>query len=320
VHRSAEKLPRLVFEPNPFGQEFGDFGLENGMRRALVSAVITYRQATRAELDTAVEWAAAEGWNPGRADADIFWATDPAGFVCAERDGEIIATGSIVSYAGMFGFMGFFIVRPDLRGQGIGQAFWQWRCDTLRARLQPGAAIGMDGVFAMQPFYARGGFVFTHRNLRMAGIGRKQRVDKALCELSELPFAAVADFDRRHFGFARETFLRRWIVPVGGRGLAAVDDGLLIGYGVIRPCREGFKIGPLFAETAEAAEGLFCALSTHAAGKPIFLDVPENNPAALVLAARHDMFEVFGCARMYHGPAPELPWGNIYGVTTFELG
>jgi hypothetical protein len=32
------------------------------------------------------------------------------------------------------------------------------------------------------------------------------------------------------------------------------------------------------------------------------------------------MTEVFGCARMYNGPAPQLPWDRIYGITTFELG
>lgn len=282
--------------------------------------MITYRQATRAELDTAVEWAAAEGWNPGLNDADIFWATDREGFVCAEREGEVIATGSIVSYAGTFGFMGFFIVRPELRGQGIGRAFWHWRRDRLRDRLQPGAAIGMDGVFAMQPFYARGGFAFTHRNLRVAGVGQDGHVDVALRELSTLPFPAVADFDRRYFGFARETFLQRWIAPEGGRGLAALEGDAITGYGVIRPCREGSKIGPLFANSAEVAEKLFGALSAHAAGQPIYLDTPENNPAAMALAARHEMTEVFGCARMYHGSAPALPWANIFGVTTFELG
>jgi GNAT superfamily N-acetyltransferase len=106
--------------------------LDAGPRRAFPSDVITYRQATRAELDVAVERAVAEGWNPGLADADAYWATDPGGFVCAESNGEVIATGSIVSYGGVLGFMGFFIVRPDLRGQGIGREFWRWRCSSPR--------------------------------------------------------------------------------------------------------------------------------------------------------------------------------------------
>lgn len=283
--------------------------------------MITCRQATRNELETAVSWAEAEGWNPGFEDADIFWETDPDGFVCAERDGEVIATGSIVAYGRRFGFMGFFIVRPDFRGQGIGREFWNWRRDTLRARLDPDAAIGMDGVFAMQPFYARGGFEFSHRNLRLAGTGRGGgSPDPALVELVDLPFDRVAAFDRHHFGFSRELFLRLWIRPAGGLGLAYLDGDLLRGVGVIRRCRTGFKVGPLFAETPEVADALFVALLVHAEGSPVCLDAPENNPAALALGRRHDLTESFGCARMYLGPAPALPWNRIYGVTSFELG
>jgi GNAT superfamily N-acetyltransferase len=283
--------------------------------------MITYREATREELETAVEWAAAEGWNPGLGDASIFWDTDPGGFVCAERSGEVVGTGSTVAYGREFGFMGFFIVRPDLRGQGIGRDFWIWRRDRLRTRLGRGAAIGMDGVFAMQPFYARGGFVFSHRNLRLAGTGQGgASVDPALVELGSLPFEQVAGFDRHHFGFSREVFLRRWIRPKGGLGLGFLDGDRIRGFGVVRPCRTGFKIGPLFAETPEVADALFVALSGHAGGKPVFLDVPENHPAALELGRRHQLTESFGCARMYHGPAPKLPWNQIYGVTTFELG
>jgi GNAT superfamily N-acetyltransferase len=283
--------------------------------------VITYRPATRDELNTAVRWAAGEGWNPGRGDADVFWETDPSGFVCAERDGELVATGSIVSYADAFGFMGFFIVRPDLRGRGIGRDFWYWRRDTLTARLKPGAAIGMDGVFAMQPFYARGGFTFSHRNLRMEGVGAPAPDDCTIVPAADLPFSDLVAFDRRHFGFARDAFLRCWLALEGATALVVRGGrGALAAFGVIRPCRRGFKIGPLFADDPDTAERLFRSLSSRAAGQPIYLDTPENNPAALALAARHGLREVFGCARMYCGVPPMLPWQAIYGVTTFELG
>ena len=48
--------------------------------------------------------------------------------------------------------------------------------------------------------------------------------------------------------------------------------------------------------------------------------VPEGNSEAMALTQRHSMREVFGCARMYYGPAPVLPEAEIFGVTTFELG
>ena len=87
-----------------------------------------------------------------------------------------------------------------------------------------------------------------------------------------------------------------------------------------RPCRRGFKIGPLFAADAAVAEDLFRGLADHAAGAPLVLDVPEGNAAAMDLARRHGMREVYGCARMYLGPPPDLPDHEVFGVTTFELG
>ena len=278
------------------------------------------RRLTRDEVDLAVDWAGEEGWNPGLADADAFLAADPAAFVGVERDGELIATASLASYDGYCGFIGFFIVRPELRGRGIGRQLWGPLCETLRARLRPGAAIGIDGVFAMQDFYAEAGFRFAHRNLRMGGVAEEADDDEGLRALSELPFADVAAYDRAHFGCSREAFLRRWIDPAGGAGLGLVEDGTLRGIGVARPCREGFKLGPLFPDDDDGAERLYRGLAGAGAGAPVFLDVPEVNADALALAGRHGLREGFGCARMYLGPEPSLPWGRIFGVTTFELG
>ncbi|NEV63261.1 GNAT family N-acetyltransferase [Thiorhodococcus minor] len=281
---------------------------------------LTIRGMTRSELDTLVDWAAAEGWNPGVNDAEIFWDTDPDGFIAAERDGELIGGGSIVAYGGRCGFMGFFIVRPDCRSRGLGRQLWHARRDRLIARLDAPAVIGMDGVFAMQDFYARGGFVLSHRDLRFEGVGSQGARDERVIDLSEVPFADLARYDAAHFPAPRETFIRAWITQPGCRALGALQDGRLRGYGVIRSCRQGFKIGPLFAADAEIAEALFVSLADHAPGVPIFLDAPENNPDAMALAERQGLREVFGCARMYYGPAPRLPDREIFGVTTFELG
>ncbi|MCB2039046.1 MAG: GNAT family N-acetyltransferase, partial [Ottowia sp.] len=77
---------------------------------------------------------------------------------------------------------------------------------------------------------------------------------------------------------------------------------------------------PLFADDGEVAEALYARLAGFAAGGPLFLDAPENNPAAMALVQRYGMIEVFGCARMYLGPPPDVVHQRIFGVTTFELG
>lgn len=48
----------------------------------------TIRTMHRDEVQIAVEWAAREGWNPGLADADCFYAADPNGFLIGLLDEE----------------------------------------------------------------------------------------------------------------------------------------------------------------------------------------------------------------------------------------
>ncbi len=290
-----------------------------------MASTLEFRNMVRPEVDELVHWAAGEGWNPGLHDADLFWATDPEAFIAADLDGEMIGGGAITSYNGEFGFMGFFIVRPEYRGQGLGDALWHYRRERLLQRLRPGATIGLDGVFEMQSYYAKGGFVFSHRNIRFVTEivdppAAMQADDEAVVALAELPFEQVADYDRACFPAPRPDFLRAWIAQPDASALGYLRAGQLAGYGVARRCRQGCKIGPLFADDSAAAEALYGRLAAFASGGPLFLDVPENNPAAMNLVARRQMKQVFGTARMYLGDPPPLAHERIFGVTTFELG
>ncbi len=281
---------------------------------------LNIRAMTRSEFDVLVTWAAKEGWNPGKYDADIFWNTDPDGFIAAEIDGELIGGGSIISYQGNFGFMGFFIIRPEYRGHGLGRALWFARRKKLQSRLTSTACIAMDGVFDMQAFYSKGGFKFSHREIRFEGTGKTFQVSSRVTPLTQIPFPLIQEYDAAHFPCDRSDFLKAWITQPESLALGIMDGDQLAGYGVIRRCLNGFKIGPLFANSAEFATDLFNALSSHAEGVPFYIDVPEINDNAMRLVKTNGLKEVFGCARMYFGHTPALPDADIYGVTTFELG
>jgi GNAT superfamily N-acetyltransferase len=278
---------------------------------------LAIRTMTPGEVGLALDWAAAEGWNPGIADAACFHAANPGGFLVATWNDEPIGCISATAYGAAFGFIGFYLMRPEFRGKGYGMALWR----AAMARLQ-GRVIGLDGVVAQQANYQKSGFTLLHRNIRYGAAVplMPPQPGPQPIEATALNFDQVAAFDRRFFPGPRDAFLREWLTAPGHIALVLLGADGVQALGVLRPCREGSKIGPLFAETPEAAHGVFAALLARAPVGPVFLDVPEPNSAAISMAQEAGMAPAFETARMYAGPVPDLPLAQIYGITSFELG
>lgn len=275
------------------------------------------RTMRRDEVALAIEWAAQEGWNPGLHDAETFPAADRQGFFIGTVDDEPVASISVVKYEPGFAFLGLYIVRPQWRGRGLGWALWQHGMASAAGR-----QVGLDGVVAQQPNYRKSGFELAWRNVRYEGRGGTSTPDDArVVDLACVPFDAMCAYDRAHFPAERTTFLRAWLAQPDAAARGWIEDGRLQGYGLVRRCRSGWKIGPLFAERERIAEHLFLALCSRAsAEEPVYLDLPEANAAAVALAQRHRMRMVFETARMYTGKPPPMNLNGLYGVTTFELG
>jgi hypothetical protein len=278
----------------------------------------TIRPMKPGEIDHALEWAAAEGWNPGLHDGPAFYSTDPQGFLIGLLDGEPIACVSVVAYDNAFGFLGFYIVRPEFRGRGFGLKIWNAGMDYLGNR-----NVGLDGVPDQQDNYGKSGFALAYRNVRYEGrssaAGGHQTQD--VVALSPDDFPLVRAIDRTIFPATRDGFLRHWLSLADSHALGIRADDGLKGYGVIRKCRTGYKVGPLVAEEQDAAERLFFTLIGRVeSGVPVFLDVPEVNPEAVKLAESHAMTQTFPTARMYNRGEPDIRLDRIFGVTTLELG
>src|SRR3954453_7795452 len=268
------------------------------------------------EIPIAVNWAAAEGWNPGLADDACFATADPGGFLIGELEGAPAATVSCVNYGASFAFLGFYIVRQDLRGSGYGLRVW----NAAMAHAGP-RVIGLDGVVAQQQNYRRSGFELAYANVRYGGtVAALDATQAGVIGLAELPFAIMEAYDATEFPGPRPAFLRAWIRGPGHMGRALMRDGALAGLGVIRPCRIGHKIGPLVADNRADAEVVLSALLAGVGGGEIFIDVPSVNNDGVALAKGLGLAPGFEPARMYTGPLPPLRLERVFGVTTFELG
>jgi len=290
------------------------------LRRMNLNDNLNFRKLEINEVKTLVDWAAREGWNPGLHDAEVFYTTDPDGFYGFFKENELIAGGSIVSYNREFGFMGFFIVKPEYRTQGIGRKLWYLRRDTLLGRINPGASIGMDGVVAMQNFYKKGGFEIAFRDERYEKTGMAFDIHPNISPVFEDDLPAVLAYDKQCFGFDRPQFIIPWMKLPGSKTFKYMESGTLKGFAVIRKVNPGYKVCPMFADDGAVAEELYKACLNAVSGELLYLDIPVINPPAVELVKKYNATYIFECARMYYGKPPSVEIAKIFGITTFELG
>lgn len=275
---------------------------------------VVIKNATFIEIDYLLKQADIEGWNPGLSDTYPFFAIDPNGFFIGKLNDQPIGCISAVAYDQNYGFLGFYIVSSKYRGLGYGLKLWNQALLHLGDR-----TIGLDGVVAQQENYKRSGFKLFYNNIRYGGkiSGAKS---KALKSVKSIPFETLLNFDRSIFGLDRGSFLKSWIQMPNAYGLAKLTNHCLEGYGVIRECVHGYKIGPLFANSYEIAEEIFLALTFPFKDNEFFLDVPQVNKEGVLLAEKHGLKKVFETARMYKGEPLLQELSKIFGVTTFEVG
>ncbi|MFD9290128.1 GNAT family N-acetyltransferase [Streptomyces sp. NPDC060030] len=269
------------------------------------------------EMTTFLEWAEDEQWNPGKLDRLPFHAADPHGFFLGRLDNEPVTSVSAVRYGREFGFIGFYIARPPVRGRGY--AIQAWRA---AMRHLDGRNVGLDGVVDQQDNYRRSGFRTAWNHLRYAGVPGVERPsgDISVVDAGTVPFGVLASYDRRFFPAPRDAFLSLWVALPGHTALVAVQDGELRGFGVARPAGTGARVGPLHAASDDVALALLHGLSAARPGEPLALDVPDVNAAAIVLMERLGLEPTFECARMYTRDVPEVDLPGIYAATTIELG
>ena len=280
---------------------------------------LEFRKLTYEEFLLLINWAKDEGWNPGINDGTVFWETDPEGYYGVFFEDLMIGGGSIVSYDGAFGFMGFFIIHPKYRGNGIGEKLWVKRRDLLLDRLKSGASIGMDGVVAMQEFYKKGGFTIAFRDERYENTGKEFLLSKNIKRFCENDFSEILKIDLECFGFSRKIFLKSWL-HYAQEVFLFEDENKIKGFSVLRKAQEGYKIGPLFAENKNIAEELYKACLNAVPEEKTYIDIPIINSEAVQMVKEFEATYVFECARMYYGAVPKMNIDKVFGITTFELG
>lgn len=271
------------------------------------------KTATLADMDFLIEMAKNEGWDPGLCDAKNFFAADNNGFFIGELDSEPISCISAVKYND-YGFLGFYIVKEELRNKGYGIKIWQHALDYLN-----GANVGLDGVVAQVENYKKFGFKLAHSNARYSGRISENITDGNIINALLVDFEALNQYDKTHFGAERKNFLKQWLGQIESHSICYVENNEIKGFATVRKTFGGHKIGPLFAQDKYVAQALLLTLSSKIEGK-FFLDINEEFEPAVELVNKYNMKKVFETKRMYTKQQPWAKWDEVFGITSFELG
>jgi hypothetical protein len=177
-------------------------------------------------------------------------------------------------------------------------------------------------------FYRYNQFKTQHKNLRwtiksinMANEPNFEpclRIDKNLIN-------GIIAYDKNIFAAPRESILNDLVNYPNIQGVYSSDGHHINGYGVIRPCINGFRIGPLYADESSIAERLIRSLLIFAQNKSVIIDVPDLNIKSQILL--HELGGVrderYDTIAMVRGELPPHYTDNIdknFGIFSLEIG
>ncbi len=273
---------------------------------------MTVRPMTQGDLALVLDWAASEGWNPGIEDAAAFFSADPTGFFLKEVGSRPMAAISVVNHSDEFAFLGLYICHPDFRSQGYGMEVWRAGMPYAGNR-----CVGLDGVPDQQSNYARSGFTHFGKTVRYRGAlesggpGGPAPADRSL----------LAAADAAATGVSRSRFSASWFAETDTRRTICLPDtDPAEAFATFRQCREGVKVGPLYADNKAQIDALLASAPTALGDGPLFIDAPDESPALSELLLARGFEPVFETARMYLGEPPAARPPPYYAVATLELG
>ncbi len=258
---------------------------------------LSIRVMTTGDIELGMRLKTEAGWNQTTADWERFLGLEPEGCFVAEWEGRAVATTTTCTF-GSVGWIAMVLVDESYRHRGIGTGLVEHALAYLER--QSVTTVRLDATRYGRPVYERIGFDVQLELVRMQGVAPAEQARTGSVATTPTDLDCVSALDRRATGTDRRRLLRRLMEEHPDRvGLASGEVGA--GYVMLRPGTNATQIGPAVALAEEMGRKLADWALGACAGRPVFVDVPADNRAAMRWARDRGLSEQRRFWRMVRG-------------------
>jgi GNAT superfamily N-acetyltransferase len=270
----------------------------------MIGSAKTYvRQMTREDIPAGMELVRAAGWNQTEADWNRFLDAGSEGCFVAECESGVCGSTATITYGSQLAWIGMVLVRPSLRGRGIGTELVRWALEYLESCGR--FTVKLDATPQGRPVYQRLGFEPECEIERwmLSATRSPQPVNRADgLENVEAEFEQVIAMDAELFGASRSALLRSLHQAAPEFTAVTLNERKLVGYTLGRHGLHADHLGPWAAQDQESARQLlerFLACSTRS---HLIVDRVKSNPFSCELLQSAGFEFSRPVTRMVRGP------------------
>jgi ribosomal protein S18 acetylase RimI-like enzyme len=236
------------------------------------------------------------GWNQTEADWLRLLYFEPDGCFIAELD-EIAVGTTTTCVFGHVAWVAMVLVDVAARNKGIGTQLLCYALDYLDDRQV--LTVRLDATPAGKLLYEKLGFQQEYELARYEGIASCCEGSPIAVEATPETYPDIIELDRKMTGTNREKLLAR-LFDEFPHDLQIIRRHGVDGYAIKRPGANAIQVGPCVAGI-KAGSALLSDVLHRSRGKPVFVDVPRDNVAAVKLVESTGLRIQRCFVRMYRG-------------------
>lgn len=236
---------------------------------------------TAADLGLGLRLSRQAKWNQVEADWRRFLDLGGEGCFVAELDGTGVGTTTTCVFDSV-AWIAMVLVDIEARRQGVGTTLLRHALSFLDDHGV--ATVRLDATAAGQRVYEKLGFEPEYPLTRYEGIAARSTAEYHAEQATGEMIPELIELDRHGTGTDRTMLLCRLFEDALESMRIVRTDGHIEGFMTIRDGANAIQIGPCVA-TAQAGAMLLTDALNRCAGQRVFVDIPQDHPAAEMLQA-----------------------------------